>query len=103
MTASVSRNDAASRYEVAVEGKVAGHLGFYDHEGRMVLDLTRVDDAFAGQGLAGQLVRAALDDARARGVKVVPMCPYVSGWLSRNPNFEDVVDREMLARIEAGA
>lgn len=103
MAATVRRDDQASRYEAIVGSAVAGYLSFYSHQGRLVLDLTRVDDTFAGHGIAGQLVRNALEDARGRGLLVVPVCPYVSGWLDRNPEYQDLVDHEMLAQIEAGS
>jgi predicted GNAT family acetyltransferase len=61
---------------------------------------TEVDLAQEGKGLASTLVRGALDDIRARGGVIVPLCPYVIGFLRRHPDYEDLVDRDMTERID---
>lgn len=71
-------------------------VGFVDYrlldETRIELVHTEVDDAHQGRGIASELVRAALDDARDRGRRVVPSCPYVARWLTRHPgDYDDVV------------
>ena len=65
--------------------QVTGSIAVYTH--------TEVKEAFQGRGVGSVLVRAALDDARARGRTVVPICPYVLGWLGKHPGYEDVVAR----------
>jgi predicted GNAT family acetyltransferase len=100
VTTEVRRGE--DRYEILVDGEVAGTLTTTMLDGRLVLDLTRVHEEFAGQGLASQLAQWALDDARAQGLRVLPMCPYVSKWLTTHPEYQDLVDAEMLAAIEAG-
>lgn len=103
MSTSVRDAPDQSRFEIAVDGELAGSLRYFEHEGRIALDLTRIDDAFGGRGLAGQLVQGALDDLRARGVLILPLCPYVTGWLEKHPDYQDLVDRELLAQIEGSA
>ena len=44
-----------------------------------------------GHGLGGTLVRGALDDVRARGGSVVPLCPFVRGWIDRHPEYQDLL------------
>jgi len=51
-----------------------------------------VDTGYSGQGLAGTLVRFALDDVRALGKRVVAICPYVDGFIERNPEYRDLAD-----------
>lgn len=54
---------------------------------------TEVDDAYGGRGLASVLVRFALDDVRDDGLRIVPHCPYVAGWIRKHEGtFDDVVD-----------
>jgi predicted GNAT family acetyltransferase len=54
---------------------------------------TEVDEAYAGQGLAGRLVAFALADVREHGRRVIPHCPYVQAWLERHPGeYDDLVD-----------
>ena len=56
MSVTVRRNEPGSCYEVLVDDQVAGRLTYLEMEGSLVLDLTRVDPAFSGRGLASQLV-----------------------------------------------
>lgn len=98
------RNDPQrTRYEVLVDGEVAGAAHYSVFEGRLVFDHTVIDDAYAGRGLATVLARGALDDVRAHGQRIVPLCEFIAGFLARNPDYDDVVDHELLARILAGA
>ena len=87
------------RYVISVDGRPAGFAAYVDRPGgegggqRRVFTHTEVDPAFEGQGLAGVLVAAALDDVRASGRRAVPVCPYVSAYVKRHPDYEDLVDR----------
>lgn len=101
MSTSVSDSPADRRFEITVDGEPAGSLRYFEHEGRLALDLTRIDEAFAGRGLASVLVKEALDDIRGRGILILPLCPYVTQWLAKHPDYEDLVDRELLAQIES--
>lgn len=60
--------------------------------GRRVFFHTEIDDAFAGRGLAAELVRQALTDVRASGKRIVPICPYVASYLKRHDGFADITD-----------
>jgi hypothetical protein len=97
--------DAAerSRYEVLVDGQVAGFTHYQPYEGSLVFDHTVIHEQFAGQGLASTLIRGALGDVRAQQRRIVPLCEYVAGWLEKHPDHTDLVDRELLARILATA
>lgn len=80
----VTRNDAKGAYEIAdPDGAVAGGAYFYDRDGDRTFFHTEVDDAYAGRGLAAVLVRTALDETRAAGLTVVPVCLYVAGFLKK--------------------
>ncbi|HEU5150681.1 MAG TPA: GNAT family N-acetyltransferase [Iamia sp.] len=90
MTTEVRRADG--RYEIVVDGVVAGFTEAREHEGVVTMPHTVIEDAYEGQGLAGQLVQAALDDIRRRGELVHPFCPYVSRWIQKHPDYRDLVD-----------
>jgi hypothetical protein len=92
-----------SRYEILVDGTFAGFTHYQPLEGALVFDHTVIKEQFAGQGLASKLVRATLDDVRARQGRIVPLCEYVAGWLEKHPDYDDLVDRDLLARILATA
>lgn len=87
----IFHNVDGSRYEVARDGAVVGVLGYAEDDGVRDLLHTVVQPEFERQGLAGRLVRAAVDDARAEGLSIRPTCTYVQGWLDRNPAEKDLL------------
>jgi len=80
-----------SRYEILLGGELAGVLHYRRHGGEVELAHTEIDQAFEGQGLAGRLASAALEDARGRATPVVVTCPFVSGYLERHPEYQDLL------------
>lgn len=84
--------DAGDRYEIAVDGEVAGLTQYLDRGEQRIFFHTEVDDRFAGQGLAGILVHDALAATVASGRRIVPICPYVAKYLQRHHDFDDHVD-----------
>ena len=80
------------RFEIHVDGRRAGLATYRLTDGGITFTHTEIDDAYAGQGLGGILVRAALDVARERGLAVTPQCPFVRGWIAKHPDYAvDVV------------
>ncbi|QYM79906.1 N-acetyltransferase [Horticoccus luteus] len=87
----VRHNAAAHRYELAADGDVA--VAEYQIDGHTItFTHTWVPPALRGRGLAEQLVRQALDDARADARRVVPQCSYVARFISRHPGYQSLVD-----------
>jgi len=80
------------RYEIRVDGELAGFTQYLDRDAQRVFYHTEVDEAFAGQGLASVLVRQALTETREAGRRVVPVCPYVAKFVQRHEEFADVTD-----------
>ena len=83
-----------NRAEQEFEWVVDGHRAFaaYQREGdRIVFTHTLVPKAIGGRGIAGRLIRFALDSARDQGLKVVPHCPYVKAWIDKHPEYRDLL------------
>jgi hypothetical protein len=59
---------------------------------RWIADHTGVPKAHEGQGIGSRLVRALIAAARAEGVKIVPLCPYVKAWAGKHPDESDIFD-----------
>ena len=86
----VRHNLAESRFEVVVDG----FLSVADYElavGTMVMTHTFVPPELRGRGIAEKLVRAALDWARAEGLRVVPACSYVATFIQRHSEYQPLV------------
>jgi predicted GNAT family acetyltransferase len=79
------------RYEIEVDGEVAGFLLYRVEPGVLELVHTDVDPKWEGQGVGGALVKGALDDIRARDLKIRPFCPFVRAYLRRHPEYQDLV------------
>jgi len=87
----VTDNDEEQRYEAHLDGQLAGIAAYTRSDGRIVFTHTEVDDAFEGRGIGGHLVKAALDDVRGRGLRVVPRCPFVKSYVERHPEHADLL------------
>jgi predicted GNAT family acetyltransferase len=85
--ATIRDNTAESQWELLVDGDIAAVSTYHDHGNRRTFLHTETMDGFEGKGLASELVRAALEDARDRGLEINAVCPFVRGWLDRHPDF----------------
>lgn len=83
-----------SRFEVEVDGRLAGFSAYELSDGVITFTHTEVDDAFEGQGVGSTLVREALDRVRAEGgLRVRPLCPFVRAWIEQHPDYQDLLPR----------
>jgi predicted GNAT family acetyltransferase len=84
-------NPEALRYELWLGERRVGFIQYKSRPDTILLVHTEVDPGFEGQGLGARLVAGALDDIRARGLKLVPLCPFVRSYLRHHPDHEDLV------------
>lgn len=88
------------RYEVTADGELAGFAEYRDMDGVRVFTHTEVDDEYEGKGVGSALVRAALDERRAAGGRIVALCPFVDGYIRRHPDeYGDLVDVELTRQV----
>jgi len=86
----VRHNPAEYRYELHTDAGAA--LALYRlADGVMTFTHTEVPMALRGRGIGSQMMRGVLDDVRARGMKVVPRCPFVADYIDRNPQYADLL------------
>ena len=91
MPSAIHHDDARLRFSTALDGHEAELIYRLQH-GALVIDHTGVPPAIGGRGVAGDLVKAALDYARAQGLRVVPACSYSAAYVQRHPEYADLVD-----------
>jgi predicted GNAT family acetyltransferase len=98
MNAEVRNNKTEYRYELWVDGEMAGYTQYALLRGRIAFLHTEVYESFEGMCLGGRLARGALDDARARGLVVEPYCPFIAAYIERHlDEYRDLVVPEMLS------
>jgi uncharacterized protein len=87
-----------NRYELHREGRVVGRLDYTPAEGTLVVTHTEISPAMRGRGLGDVLVRGALDDVRARGLRVRPLCWFVRDVMRLREEYRDLLsDRDRAA------
>jgi predicted GNAT family acetyltransferase len=94
----VTNNEQESRYETYVNG-LRAEIVYQQAGDRIALVHTEVPEALEGHGIAAQLARFALDDARSRHLLVIPLCPYVAAYIARHPAYLDLVPPEEQRRL----
>jgi predicted GNAT family acetyltransferase len=91
MTNSVVHNPEEQRYEIHVDGVLAGYTEAREDGDVITFPHTKVLDEFEGQGLASELVGQALDDVRSRGKKIIATCAYVDRFVKKHPDYADLL------------
>jgi len=92
VTVRVTENRALHRYEAYVDDTLAAYVTYELTPGGITFLHTGTKPAFEGRGIGSRLAAAALDDARTRGLRVTPLCPFISAFIDRHPAYADLVD-----------
>lgn len=92
--ASVTHDALSRRFEVRVGDHPLAFLSYLLEGNRAVFEHTFVPTELRGKGIAANLVRTALEEARQRGWRVVPRCSFVTAFIKRNPQFADLMAPE---------
>jgi uncharacterized protein len=90
MTAEVRNNTELDRFELEVDGHLA--VAYYrPSPGLITFTHTEVPPELGGRGVGSTLVKGALEMARAQGLKVASRCPFVSAYLGKHPEYNDLL------------
>ncbi|HTA14202.1 MAG TPA: GNAT family N-acetyltransferase [Solirubrobacteraceae bacterium] len=87
----VRDNEREQRFEIELDGELAGILQYRRHPSQIALVHTEIETRFQGRGLASELIGWALDSARAQSLAVLPVCPFVQGYIQEHPDYLDLV------------
>ncbi|MEV4041287.1 GNAT family N-acetyltransferase [Streptomyces umbrinus] len=93
MTVEVRDVPEAKRYEASVDGesKAAGVAEYIRTTELVAFVHTEVEPEYEGRGVGSALARTALDEARAANLRVLATCPFFAGWISRHPEYQDLL------------
>ena len=96
--ATVTNNEPAERFEMLVDG-LRALLTYRRFPDRIVFLHAEVPPSLEGRGLAAKLTRFALDFARANHLRVIPRCPYVSNFIRKHAEYQDLVSSEDVQKL----
>lgn len=99
MPIEIRDNSELGRYEILDGGRLAGFADYRLRDSRLIFPHAEIDPEHQGAGLGSRLARFALDDARARELTVVPLCPFIASYIDSHPHYEDLVAPAMRARL----
>ena len=103
MSRSVEPNPDQSRYELRVDGEVVGHAEYLPAGDSVIVAHTEIADGHEGEGLGSALVRGTLDQIRASGKTVIPTCEFTAAYISRHPEYVDLVDASLRGQFQRPA
>ena len=86
----IVHDEQAKRFETSINGHT-GYISYQERDGKLVYDHTIVPQELGGRGVGSGLVKQALDYAREQDKKVVPQCSFVASYISKHPEYQDLV------------
>ena len=86
----VQRNDDLSRYEGRIDGELITVVNYVRRENVLDITHTRTRIRWRGRGMAGKATAAALEDIRAQGWRVHPICPFTVSFLDQHPEYSEL-------------
>lgn len=86
----ITHNEQAKRFETSIDGHL-GYISYQERADSLVYDHTIVPTELGGRGVGTALVKHALDYARTHDKKVVPQCSFVSSYISKHPDYQDLL------------
>ncbi|MBJ8346470.1 GNAT family N-acetyltransferase [Antrihabitans sp. YC2-6] len=99
MDTRVEQNTDHKRFEIYVGTQLAGLAAYENADANRAFVHTEVYPQFEGQGLAKILIKDALDKTRADGLGVLPFCPFVHRYVSKNPEYLELVPKWARERL----
>ena len=85
----VIHNEAEERFETWINGQLS-KLDYMQDKNTIVITHVGVHPEHRGQGVAGKLTQVALEYAKEKSFRVIPMCPYVATYIRRNSQYEEL-------------
>lgn len=90
----VQNNFDEQRFEIEVEGELAGVARYRSSLGVRTFFRTKIEERFQGRNIGRQLVQSALDETRAEGLSVIPECSYVRAFILKHSEYQDLVPKD---------
>lgn len=103
MGVEVIHNPQLSRYEAWVDGELVGFAEYHLDGSRLTLTHTEVDPEHERRGIGSRLAKDALTDVGARGLELIPRCPFIAAYVRQHPDlYLDLVPEPLREKVMAG-
>jgi len=98
----ITDNVDKHRFEITADGQLAGFAEYRDRgSSTRAFTHTEIKPEFEGRGLASELIKAVLADARANGLHVLPYCPFVRAYIAKHRDeYVDLVPEDRRAEFD---
>lgn len=90
-TIEVRNNTERNRFEIDIDGRMARAEYMIVGNERIVFTHTEVHPDLEGNGLASVIAKYAFDFAQDKGYKIMPLCPYMAGYMKRHPEYHHLL------------
>ncbi len=89
----VKRDEEQQRYVLEIDRQPLGYAQYQEAGEHRIFTHTEIDDSLSGQGMGSRLIRAALDDTRQQGKRIVPECEFVAAYVQKHDDWNDLIDQ----------
>ena len=86
----ITHDEQGKRFETSIDGHT-GYISYQERDDKLVYDHTIVPQELGGRGIGSALVKHALNYAREQNKKVIPQCSFVSSYISKHPDYQDLL------------
>jgi predicted GNAT family acetyltransferase len=94
MSVVVSHHPERDRYEIHVDGELAGYSEYLDRPGLVAFTHTEIEKRYKHRGLGEQLIAETLNDLRRRGLAVLPFCPFMRAFIQSHREYATLVPKD---------
>lgn len=89
----LTNNEHGRQYEFHIDGLMP-KIEYIKAGGKIYLTHTEVPRELEGKGVASSLVVQVLEDIQQKGLKLVPLCPFVISYLKHHPEWDSLVFKD---------
>jgi uncharacterized protein len=91
MSYKLINDEAKKQYEFHIDGDLA-RIEYIKAQGQIFLTHTEVPEKFEGKGVGSALIKQVLEDIQQKGLQLVPLCPFVSAYINRHPEYNVLIE-----------
>ena len=90
MAEDLTDNEAREQFEMVTDG-ILSRIEYKIMGNKIFLTHTEVPHELEGKGVGSKIVKAALEEVESRGLKLIPLCPFVASYIKRHPEWESLL------------